>query len=230
MQEAQKEEKKLISISGHDQYTRGSLEREQLNDDPFKTFKQWMESALNSKVKDPEALCLSTCNKQGIVSSRMVLLRRLDERGFVFFTNYESRKGKEMTENPNASMCFHWKEMERQIRIVGKVERVTSEESDEYFQTRPLLSRVGAWASPQSQVIQDRSELDNHVNEIKEKFGANEGDEDKHQVPLPPFWGGIRLIPSEIEFWQGRDNRLHDRFVFKRQDEKSEWKVDRLAP
>ncbi|PRP86287.1 pyridoxine/pyridoxamine 5'-phosphate oxidase [Planoprotostelium fungivorum] len=216
-------------VAEHEQYTRGTLEEHQLGNDPIQNFSRWLEQAIAEKVREPEAVCVSTATPQGVVSSRMVLLRKVDDKGFVFYTNYDSRKGQEIAQNPHASMCFYWREMERQVRIVGKVEKLTTAESDEYFQTRPLQSRIGAWASPQSQVIDNRDELDHRVEEFSKKFGVENPNVDDHRVPVPPYWGGIRLVPDEVEFWQGRDNRLHDRFTYRRTDG-GEWKRDRLAP
>ena len=166
-------------------------------------------------------MTLATANEDGQPSARIVLLKGFDDRGFVFYTNYHSRKGKELSENSRACLLFYWPAVARQVRIEGTVEKVTAEESDRYFSSRPLGSRIGAWASDQSQPVTNREELEKRFAEYSEKFGE--------QVPRPPHWGGYRVKPSTIEFWQGRDNRLHDRLLYRLQDNGS-WLIERLAP
>ncbi len=208
-----------LSDIRHD-YTRGSFTEKNALKDPFEQFKSWFQDAIAVKMLDPNALVLSTATKEGKPSSRVLLLKNVDERGFVFFTNYEGRKGKEIDENPNVSMLFYWDKLERQIRIEGKLEKITPEESDAYFQTRPYSSRLGAWASKQSEVLKSRFTLIRQVAEYMFKF--------KNDVPLPPFWGGYRLIPEVFEFWQGRSSRLHDRIRYFKEGDS--WKTERLYP
>ncbi len=192
---------------------------------PFVQFDNWFQEALATARKDAgseaNAMTLATANKEGIPSARIVLLKGIDEKGFIFYTNYNSRKGQEMTENPHAALVFHWQELERQVRIEGKVERVSSKISDTYFSSRPKGSRIGAWASPQSQVIPHRDLLENNTAELQHKY-------EQEEVPRPPHWGGYRLVPSVIEFWQGRSSRLHDRVRYALDHGK--WVIERLAP
>jgi pyridoxamine 5'-phosphate oxidase len=180
-----------------------------------------MNEALNSDLYEPTAMTLATVNQRGITSVRAVLLKGFDERGFVFFTNYDSAKAKDLEKNPNASLLFFWAELERQIRIVGEVKKVSMEESEEYFSSRPRESQLGAWASKQSKVIASREILENKFEEIKKKY-------ENKPVPLPPYWGGFRVIPNKFEFWQGRENRLHDRIRYRLI--KRKWKIERLSP
>ena len=182
--------------------------------DPLVLFKAWYRAAEAAGLLVPEAMALATADASGDPSVRMVLLKDLDEGGFVFFTNYESRKAKELAENPRASLCFHWPALERQVRISGPVERISEEKSLAYFHSRPRGSRLGAWASRQSRPLERREELEERVAEVEERFGAEE-------VPLPPFWGGYRLRPEAMEFWQGQASRLHDRLVFRRRDRRA---------
>ncbi len=189
--------------------------------DPIDLFQAWYAAAEESGILHPEALALATADTEGRPSVRMVLLKQVDEDGFVFFTNYESRKARELDANPNAALCFHWAVHERQVRVTGSVERTTDEESFEYFRTRGRGSRIGAWASLQSRPLDDREILEARVREMKERF---DGDE----VPLPPYWGGYRLRPATMEFWQGRADRLHDRLLFERDGEG--WATKRLYP
>ena len=188
---------------------------------PFQQFSKWMEEALKSDLLDPTGMALGTANKDGIPAVRMVLLKGFDENGFVFFTNYESHKGSDLINNPNASILFFWKELERQIRITGTIEKTSRQESEEYFHTRPLESQLSAWASRQSSPIPNRKFLENEFDELKLKY-------EHKQIPLPPFWGGFRLIPNYFEFWQGRENRLHDRISYKIKNEF--WDIIRLSP
>ena len=189
--------------------------------EPFAQFQQWFEDALAGQQPDPEAMTLSTVAADGRVSARIVLLKGCDTRGFVFFTNYESRKGRELLAHPPAALTFYWHTLNRQVRVEGRVEKVSAEESEQYFQSRSLGSRIGAWASPQSQPIESRAWLDARATAASERFA---------QEPLacPPFWGGFLLRPDHVEFWQGRESRLHDRIVYALSE--NEWSLSRLAP
>lgn len=189
--------------------------------DPITQFRQWFDQAVESEQPDPEAMTLSTATPDGRVTARIVLLKGCDDRGFVFFTNYESRKSREIMSNPRAALTFYWHALHRQVRIEGIVERVSVEESEAYFQTRPRGSQIGAWASPQSEEIATREELERRVAEIEERFRDR-------PVSCPPFWGGFRVRPERIEFWQGRESRLHDRILYSLRD--GHWRVSRLAP
>lgn len=190
-------------------------------EDPFELFGQWFRAAEESGMLLPETMSLATCTTDGRPSARAVLLKKWDQTGFVFFTNYGSRKAKELDGNPYASLLFHWPILERQVRIEGTVERISEEESAAYFRTRARGSRIGAWASSQSDVLPDRETLERSVQEVQERFAGGD-------VPLPPFWGGYRVAPESIEFWQGRVNRLHDRIRYRRDG--SDWTTDRLWP
>ena len=183
-------------------------------------FTRWWDEAINSEIKEVNAMTLATATKTGLPAARTVLLKDYDERGFVFFTNYQSHKGQMMADNPNAALLFFWKELERQVRIEGIVEKTSTQESDEYFNSRPPGSRLGAWASPQSEVISSRELLEMNIEKYTAQFGEN--------ITRPPYWGGYRIIPSAIEFWQGRSNRLHDRLLYTRAGDG--WKIERLAP
>lgn len=189
--------------------------------DPVELFGEWFHAATEAGLLLPESAALATATPDGAPSVRMVLLKGVDLRGFVFYTNYASRKAVEMDANPRAALCFHWGVLERQVRIEGSVERVPTEESERYFATRPRGSRIGAWASKQSSPLSSREELEARVREYEEKYA----DED---VPLPPFWGGYLLRPKTIEFWQGKVNRLHERLVFRLEGER--WRTERLHP
>ncbi|HPI20507.1 MAG TPA: pyridoxamine 5'-phosphate oxidase [Candidatus Kapabacteria bacterium] len=189
-------------------------------DSPFEQFKLWFDEVSTTKFLEPNAMVLSTASKDGKPSSRVLLLKQFDENGFVFFTNYESRKGKELEENPNANILFFWDILERQVRIEGAVIKITKEESEEYFRTRPYKSRLGAWASKQSTPLKTRFTLIREVAKIMARYPLD--------VPLPPYWGGYRLIPTQFEFWQGRPSRLHDRIQYSL--EKNIWKKIRLYP
>jgi len=190
-------------------------------DDPIAYFAEWFEDAKRSGLFLPEAVCLATATPDGTPSARMMLLKGVDERGFVFFTNFESRKGDELAANPRAALVFHWAILERQVRVEGRVERIAETESEAYFRSRPRGSRIGAWASKQSVRLSDRAELEARVREYDAKYPGED-------VPLPPFWGGLRLKPERIEFWQGRINRLHDRLRYVRAGDG--WTVERLYP
>jgi pyridoxamine 5'-phosphate oxidase len=189
--------------------------------DPIELFRAWFNDASRSGIVLPEAMTLATATRDGRPSARMVLLKGFDAHGFVFFTNYESRKARELTENPNAALCLHWAILQRQVRIEGTVSRTTAEESNAYFRTRARGSRIGAWASMQSRVLDARSTLESRVREVDRKYAGED-------VPLPEFWGGFRLVPERIEFWQGRLNRLHDRLLYTR--DSSGWTTSWLYP
>jgi len=193
-----------------------------VNPDPLKQFAKWFDEVRASGVSEQDAISmtLATATKDARPSARIVLLKSFDDRGFVFYTNYLSRKANELDENPQASLLFYWSGFWRQVRIDGTVEKVSVEESEEYFQSRPLGSKLGAWASNQSTVIDSRESLEARFAEFEKRFGED--------VPRPPHWGGYRLEPSSIEFWQGRDNRLHDRLRYRFED--SGWVIERLAP
>jgi pyridoxamine 5'-phosphate oxidase len=199
-----------------------------LDPDPIVQFERWFKDAVAAGLPEPSAMALATVAPQGRPSVRMVLLKGVDQRGFVFYTNFESRKAGELAANPFAALAFWWPPpVHRQVRIEGRVERVTREESEAYFRTRPLGSRLGAWASPQSSVIPGREELERRYEELAARYGA---DTEDAEVPLPPFWGGYRLTPAVIEFWQGRENRLHDRLRYTRERPTDPWTIERLAP
>ena len=196
------------------------LTKSTVDKNPFKQFEAWYGKVLNSDIKEPTAVTLATSSKDGTPSARTVLLKGFDENSFFFFTNYESRKGENLIENPVGELLFYWMDLQRQVRISGRVEKTSREESEEYFKTRPLKSRIGAWASKQSNVIPDREHLEKQFAEFEKKFGDD--------IPLPPHWGGFRLIPEQFEFWQGRESRLHDRICYKKKD--GGWEIVRLAP
>jgi pyridoxamine 5'-phosphate oxidase len=189
--------------------------------DPLALFREWFQAASRAGVFMPESMTLATATKDGAPSARMVLLKGFDARGFVFFTNYGSRKALELEANPRAALVLHWPVLERQVRIEGSAARITHEESAAYFRTRPRGSRIGAWASDQSRPLESRAALEARVREIEQKFPGDD-------VPLPDFWGGYRLTPASIEFWQGKANRLHDRLLYEKDD--GGWKVTRLYP
>jgi pyridoxamine 5'-phosphate oxidase len=189
--------------------------------DPVELFAQWFQAAQDSGILLPESVALASATGDGRPSVRMVLLKDVDERGFVFFTNYGSRKAAELDANPHAALCFHWAVLHRQVRVNGSVERVSEEESADYFASRPKNTRLGAWASKQSQPLSGRDELETRLREVEERFAGDD-------VPLPSFWGGYRLRPDQIEFWQGRTDRLHDRLVFTQSGQG--WDTARLYP
>ena len=201
-------------------YTRGGLSEADAGDDPFALFRAWFDAAVSAELPEPNAMTLATVGPDGRPSARVVLLKGLDA-GFTFFTNYDSRKGREIAGNPNVALVFLWHQFERQVRVEGTAERVTPAESDAYFRSRPLGSRLGAWASPQSEVVASREVLEQGHTELLAKYADGE-------VPRPPHWGGYRVVPEAVEFWQGRPSRLHDRIRFRRAG--SAWVRERMAP
>ena len=203
-------------------YSISGLTETEAGTDPFSLFRKWFDQAKAAELNEPNAMTLATATLDGIPSARIVLLKALDDRGFTFFTNYESRKGQEMAANPRVALVFAWQQLERQVRIEGTIEKVTDAESDAYFTTRPLGSRLGAWASQQSNVIPNREFLEAQHAELMAKYPEG-------NVPRPSNWGGYRVLPSSIEFWQGRPSRLHDRIVFTRRADGS-WDRVRLSP
>lgn len=197
------------------------LDESNVSSNPFGQFSEWMREAIDADILDPNAMTLATADKSGVPSARIVLLKSIDEKGLVFYTNYESKKAKDLLENPRASVVLFWKELERQIRVIGTVEKISQKESEEYFTTRPYESQIGAWASKQSSELKGRELLEKKFAEIKSKYPEG-------KVPLPEFWGGFRIIPEQFEFWQGRPSRLHDRIAYFKENGK--WKIIRLAP
>ena len=202
-------------------YALASLAEAQVDGDPIRQFERWFADAVSARVLEPNAMTLSTATRDGVPSGRIVLLKGVDASGFVFYTDYRSRKGVELSENPLAALTFLWKEIERQVRVTGSVSRVSTQESEAYFRTRPPGSRLGAWASLQSSVIASREQLEAQLRDVTERFPNGD-------VPLPPHWGGFRVMPEEIEFWQGRTNRLHDRLLYQRRERG--WEISRLSP
>jgi len=206
-------------------YLTSGLLEEDLADDPMTQFDAWFCAAVQAGVGEPNAMVLATATPAGVPSARVVLLKAYDEGGFVFYTNYDSRKAAELAGNPRAALLFPWHDLERQVRVEGVVGRTSAAESELYFSSRPRGSRLGAWASPQSAVLSSRAELAERLTEVTDRFGV---DEDADPVPLPDFWGGYRLRPDVVEFWQGRSDRLHDRLRYRHRP--SGWRRDRLAP
>lgn len=203
-------------------YKQQSLSEKDVLPDPFWQFDKWWKEALHAEIPEANAMTLATASADAMPDARIVLLKGFDTRGFVFFTNYNSAKGEQLLENPRASLVFFWKELERQVRISGLVNLVSEKESDEYFNSRPVNSRIGAWTSPQSEVIADREWLDKKEKEIRAQFANS-------PIDRPSFWGGYRVTPTRIEFWQGRPSRLHDRILFSLQGN-GQWTLGRLAP
>ena len=203
-------------------YALHSLDEKEVMATPFLQFKQWWDEVLKSAIEEPNAMTLATADKNGLAEARTVLLKGFDEIGFVFFTNYESVKGQQLSANPNCCLLFFWKELERQVRIIGKAEKVTFEETHEYFQSRPEGSRIGAWASPQSKVVRDKAWLEENYQQFAAKFQGK-------SIETPAHWGGYRVVADKVEFWQGRPNRMHDRIQY-RKDANGLWIIERLAP
>jgi pyridoxamine 5'-phosphate oxidase len=203
------------------EYTLAGLTEQQVDPDPLRQFQKWFQEALAAKINEPNAMVLATVGAGGQPSTRTMLLKGADERGFSFFTNYESRKGRELAGNPNAALTFPWLELERQVGVEGAVTKLSREESESYFKLRPLGSRLGAWVSKQSGVIPGRSWLEERLEQIAVQHPGDD-------IPTPPYWGGYLLLPNRIEFWQGRPNRLHDRIRYTRQA--TTWRIERLSP
>lgn len=204
-------------------YLKGGLNRADLHADPIVQFETWLQQAVDAELSaDPTAMTLATVDASGQPSQRVVLLKALDQRGFVFYTNYDSHKGRDIAANANVSLHFGWLALERQVVVYGKAQRIDAQASAEYFHSRPRASQIGAWTSQQSQPIASREELDEAFAATEVRFA------DQEDIPLPPFWGGIAVEPQQIEFWQGRGGRLHDRFIYRR--EGSQWQVERLQP
>ncbi|BCX12634.1 MAG: pyridoxine/pyridoxamine 5'-phosphate oxidase [Thermosynechococcus sp.] len=201
-------------------YRRQRLLESEAAEDPIEQFRLWFTEAVNAELPEPNAMTLATVGLDGMPAARLVLLKEVDDRGFVFFTNYRSRKGRELAAHPKAALVFWWAELERQVRIEGNVEQISAAESDAYFQSRPLGSRWGAWASQQSEVLESYAELEARLAAVEARYGEN--------VPRPEHWGGYRVLPTLIEFWQGRPNRLHDRLCYRRQGD--HWQRVRLYP
>ena len=203
-------------------YSHKSLSEKDVNENPITQFSNWWDEAVHSKIDEVNAMTLATASQDGLPAARIVLLKGFSEQGFVFFTNYESYKGLQLAENPKACLVFFWKELERQVRVTGIVVKASAKESDEYFNSRPEASRIGAWASPQSRTIENRHWIDEKFNELVNKMKGTD-------IQRPPHWGGYIVKPVEIEFWQGRPSRLHDRIQYSL-DENGKWKIERLAP
>ncbi len=204
------------------EYTDAGLDERDVDANPFKQFEDWFQEAIDAKLDLPDAMTLATATRGGMPSARIVLLRGLDERGFVFYTDYESQKGEELAENPNAALVFYWRELDRQVRITGQVSKVSRENSNNYFQTRPVDSRLAALASKQSEVIPNRAVLEKRFKQLAAQYQDEE-------IPLPSDWGGYRLSPNMIEFWSGRPSRLHDRLRYTRQPDDG-WRIERISP
>ncbi len=203
------------------EYTRAGLAESDMDPEPVEQFRRWFEEALAADLHEPNAMIVATASPDGLPSARVVLLKGFDDRGFVFYTNYEGRKGRELEENPRAALLFYWGELERQVRIEGTASRVSEEESDAYYAGRPRGSRLGALASEQSRVVGSREVLEGRIKNLEAEYEGRD-------VPRPAFWGGYRVEPEAMEFWQGRENRLHDRLVYRRGD--GGWKMERLQP
>jgi pyridoxamine 5'-phosphate oxidase len=203
-------------------YQLSGLDERDLAPDPFTQFDRWFKDAQAAKVLEPNAMTLATASAGGAPTARTVLLKGYDHRGFVFYTNYESRKGRELADNPRASLLFAWLSLERQVEIRGAVERTSREETETYFYSRPIDSQLGAWASHQSAVLRGRDELEQRVTELMKEYRGK-------TIPVPPHWGGYRVVPEAIEFWQGRPSRLHDRLRYSRESD-GKWRIERLSP
>jgi pyridoxamine 5'-phosphate oxidase len=201
-------------------YKLKSLLEEDVKKNPIEQFSVWWDEAINSDITEVNAMTLATTTADGVPAARIMLLKNFTNDGFIFFTNYLSRKGTTLSQNPHAALVFFWKELERQVRVEGTVSKVSEQESDAYFKSRPVGSRIGAWASPQSTPIDGRHIIEENVSKYSKQFGED--------IPRPPYWGGFILQPSKVEFWQGRSSRLHDRILYTRLD--NEWSIERLAP
>ncbi|SDT88199.1 Pyridoxamine 5'-phosphate oxidase [Verrucomicrobium sp. GAS474] len=211
-----------VSSLRRDYVLRG-LAEDDLDANPFRQFARWFQDAIDAKIQEPNAMIVSTVSPEGQPRGRIMLLKEFNEQGFVFFTNYQSEKARHLTANPRAGLTFSWLDLERQITIEGRAEKISRPETTAYFESRPLGSRIGAWVSNQSEVIPSREAINNKLAEVKARFATGE-------VPVPDHWGGYRLAPVSIEFWQGRTNRLHDRLRYRRDSLGKPWKVERLAP
>jgi pyridoxamine 5'-phosphate oxidase len=203
------------------EYTRSGLDEAGMQPDPMVQFEAWFENVVDAGLHEPNAMILATASDDGRPSARTVLLKGYDGRGFVFYTNYEGRKARDLEANPACALLFYWGELERQVRVEGRASRLPSRESDAYFASRPRGSRLGAWASEQSRPVRDRSVLEERIKALEAEYQDRE-------IPRPPFWGGYRVEPEAIEFWQGRENRLHDRIAYRR--EEGVWRLERLQP
>jgi pyridoxamine 5'-phosphate oxidase len=222
LQKKSKESRMNLDLAAmRQEYAARGLDEADLQGDPIEQFQRWVEEARRAQLFEPNAMTLATVGPDGQPSARMVLLKGVDRRGLAFFTNLESRKSRELAGNPKAALLFWWGPLQRQVRLEGRIERVEDAEADAYFATRPRGSQIGAWASQQSSAVESRAALDAAEQRIRERFEGGE-------VPRPDFWGGFRLVPETIEFWQGRINRLHDRLRYTRQAER--WQIERLAP
>lgn len=212
----------VVSETRND-YRTAKLMQSELMQNPIEQFKIWLDAAMKTDMPEPSAMSLATCANDGTLSSRMVLLKGIDERGFVFYTNYQSRKAVDIEARAQAALCFWWGSLERQVRVEGSVELVSAKENDEYFKSRPRGSQIGAIASRQSEVLNSYQELRDQVKEIEDKYV------DTENIPRPGYWGGYRVVPQQIEFWQGRPNRLHDRLLYSKATDGT-WKIERLSP
>ena len=213
----------MPSIETRHDYDKDQLDESAVAPDPFAQFQAWFDAATAADVPEPNAMVVATASAEGRPSSRVVLLRGFDPRGFCFYTNYESRKGSDLAANPYASCVWFWQGMERQIRVEGSVEKVEPAESDDYWRGRPRMSKLGAWVSDQSQAVESRQALETEMEHLQQRFPGDD-------IPRPPHWGGFRVVPTVVEFWQGRRSRLHDRVVYRRADRDAAWEIVRLSP